>query len=112
MHYFDFLLIFLVCGAETQEEDESQEEPRCLQLEQKMTSGRVHSMRHILSWAALLTAGLTASRLQGKICMFQVIGNMTRNVTCDEFQAQYLYSLAMMQKIASFLLPSFIDYSF
>lgn len=117
MHCFSFLPVFLVCGTGIQEEEGSPKEPQCLGLDRKMAAGRVHSGQRLLFWATIVDSKACRirklCRLQRKICMFPVIGNMTRNVTCDLFQARHLDNLVMMQKIASFLflLLSFIDFS-
>lgn len=107
MHCFDFLplLSFLVCGSGTQEEEEPQGEPRCPKLEQKTTSGRVYFVQHRLCWAAVADSRdhsvQMLCRLQRKVCLFQMTGKMTRNVTGDVFQAWHLDGLVMVRKIAS-----------
>lgn len=117
MHCFSFLPVFffLVCGTGIQEEEGSPREPQCLRVEPKMAAGRVHSWQRLLSWAAVVDSRAQRiqklCRSQKKICMFPLIGNMTRNVFCDVCQARHLDSLVMVQKIASLFLLSSNDFS-
>lgn len=79
-----------------------------------MTSGKERPVR-LLFWAAVADNRAHSiqklCRLQRKSCMLQMIGNMTRNVTCDVLQARHLDNLVMIrERVPSFLL-SCIDYS-
>lgn len=68
----------------------------------------------MLFWAAVADSRAHSIQklfiLHKKVYVFQMIGNTTRNVTGNGFQARHLGNLAMMQKLAASLL-SFIDYS-